>query len=145
VTQIDPRWQQLKAAFAAELEERVRELNRLLLSLEGGALNESARQETLEALFREAHSLKGAARAIEVPEVEQVAHALESALAAARDGAAIPAREWFDTLYRAVDALPVLCTAREDGAPAPLDLAEILRDLGDARHPIDASTAAPIA
>src|SRR3954466_8461039 len=106
VTRIDPRWQQLKAAFAAELEERVRELNRLLLSLEGGALNQPARQETVEALFREAHSLKGAARAVEVPDVEQVAHALESALTAARDRAETPEGDWFDRLYRAVDALP---------------------------------------
>jgi two-component system chemotaxis sensor kinase CheA len=144
VTQIDPRWQQLKAAFAVELEERVRELNRLLLSLEGGALDQSGRQETVEALFREAHSLKGAARAVEIPDVEQVAHALESALAAARDGAVTPEGDWFDRLYRAVDALPALFTAQEDGAAATGVLAELLRELNDIPRQIDGPAAVPV-
>jgi two-component system, chemotaxis family, sensor kinase CheA len=141
VTQIDPRWQQLKAAFAVELDERVRELNRLLLSLEGGALSDAARRETFEALFREAHSLKGAARAIQIADVEQVAHALESALASARDRAEPLPGEWFDRLYRAADALPALFAAREDAAPAPVELAELLRDLQGPAGPDDGAPA----
>ncbi len=121
MAQSDPRWEQLRAAFSAELDERVRELNRLLLQLEGGALGADARRETFNALFREAHSLKGAARAVELPAIEQLAHRLETALAAARQDTAEPAARWFDEMYRAVDALPAAYQTPQESAAADGD------------------------
>jgi len=121
VAHADPRWQQLRVAFSTELEERVRDLNRLLLRLEQGEGGAQERAGTLDALFREAHSLKGAARAVELPSIEHLAHALESALDRARRGAGQPPPAWFDAVYRAVDALTPVYTAsvEGDGAAVP--------------------------
>ncbi len=75
---VDPRRrQQLYDAFNAELEERARAVNDLLLRLEHGDEGDAALPAILNALFREAHNLKGAARAVDLPRVEQLAHALE--------------------------------------------------------------------
>src|SRR4051794_33914105 len=105
MSQTDPRWEQLRVASASQLDERVRELNRLLLGLEGAPLSPDERWETFDALFREAHSLKGAARAVELPPAEQIAHALETALDRACEDPRPPDAAWFDALYRALDAL----------------------------------------
>ena len=112
----DPRWQQLRAAFAAELEERVRALNDLLVQLERGADGDAVDGELLDTLFREAHGLKGAARAVELAPVEQLAHGVESALDALRQSGARPTDGWFDALYPAVDMMER--AARSDGVPA---------------------------
>src|ERR1017187_7942854 len=100
---VDAEWRELQATFAGEFEERVRNFGALLLRLEKGEPGDPERVEDLSALFREAHSLKGAARAVEATAVEQLAHALESALSAAQQYGAKPARQWFHAVYRAVD------------------------------------------
>jgi two-component system chemotaxis sensor kinase CheA len=104
----DPRWQQLRAAFSAELEERVRELNQLLLRLEQSEGAERGDTVIFDALFREAHSLKGAARAVELGHLEGLAHAIESSLDGARRRDERPPARWFDAVYRAVDMLDTL-------------------------------------
>src|SRR5438270_13136387 len=105
---MDTRWEQLQAAFRTELEEAVRTLNGLLLRLEGSGADEQVRTETLAALFREAHSLKGAARAVELVQVESLAHALESVLESARQRGTRPTERWFTTMFRAADAFTLV-------------------------------------
>jgi len=151
VTEADPRWQQLRAAFSAELDERVRELNQLLLRLERGEAVGAARAETFDALFREAHSLKGAARAVGLGDVERLAHALESALGTARADPATPGPAWFDVVYRAVDTLAPLYRAAlagrgTDGVdlPATLDALEAAPAPAPAKPPeLPGAAAAP--
>jgi two-component system, chemotaxis family, sensor kinase CheA len=125
----DPRWQQLLAAFSAELEERTRAFNQLLLRLEGGA-DDTARSEIFDALFREAHSVKGAARMVALPQMEQLAHALEGALQTARAAGGTPPPPWFDVLYRAVDTLSELQRAsKEQDSSASPDFDALLETL----------------
>lgn len=117
---VDPRWQQLQAAFGAELEERVRALTELLLRLERDEEGAGARRALLDALFREAHNLKGAAQAVDLRQIEEVAHTLESTLEAVRRDEVSPPAPWFDAAYRSIDALGTLYqeTLGADGAPA---------------------------
>lgn len=75
----------LRATFLDELDEVVQTIDRELLALER-ASEDGARAHAIKELFRAAHSLKGAARAVDVRLVEQACHGLESLLAAARDG-----------------------------------------------------------
>ncbi len=72
----------LLATFVDELEEQLITLNEDLLALE----TEPADVERLRSVFRVAHTLKGAARAANVPLIEEASHALETVLAGARDG-----------------------------------------------------------
>src|SRR5947199_267336 len=59
--------------FLEELEEHVGALNRDLLALEKGPAGPE-RAERLTTLFRTAHSLKGAARAVNVTVIESACH-----------------------------------------------------------------------
>ena len=72
--------EQLINSFRAELSEHVQTMNDGLLALEQGRVKDSERESLLGDIFRAAHSLKGAARAIGVTVVEQLAHALEGVL-----------------------------------------------------------------
>ncbi|PAU54602.1 hybrid sensor histidine kinase/response regulator [Pseudomonas indica] len=74
--------QRLLASFRVEAEER-------LGVLAAGLANwreASATAESIESLFREVHSLKGAARAAGLGAIERLCHAWESLLSAARHG-----------------------------------------------------------
>ena len=71
---------QLAAAFAGELAEHLAALRAGIATAEGGG------QADLRDMFRRAHSLKGAARAVDQPDTEARAHALEAVLAAVEQG-----------------------------------------------------------
>jgi two-component system chemotaxis sensor kinase CheA len=96
--------QRLMATFLEELQEHVRALNQELLALEKDPpAEEQARR--LKGLFRAAHSLKGAARSVNVPLVEGACHRLEEILAAARDGALALTPEHFALLFATADGI----------------------------------------
>ncbi len=68
----------LRETFRVEADEHLRALSAGVLKLEKGlAANEQA--PLVEVMFREAHSLKGAARAVNLLEIESVCQSLESA------------------------------------------------------------------
>jgi two-component system chemotaxis sensor kinase CheA len=91
----------LKATFLAELDQQLRVMNADLLALESNPAD-AAR---LRSLFRVAHSLKGAAGAAGVREIEEACHQLETMLLPARDGAMKLGQAQFDTLFAAADTL----------------------------------------
>lgn len=72
--------QELRSLFRVESAERLQHLDDGLLRLEQAPSDPSL----LEELFREAHSLKGAARMLGLPKIQTLAHLLEDALGAAR-------------------------------------------------------------
>ena len=144
--------QQLRDALAVELEERVQALNRLLLELErpwdatavpalGG---DGPAAELYDALFREAHSLKGAARMVGLGGMEQLAHAFESALTAARQQGSRPTDAWFKAAYQTADTFHELQFATQEGEEMPPDgLAAVLVALAGAAEAAGADPAAP--
>ena len=73
---------ELRNLFKIESEERLQHLDDGLLRLE----KTPADQALLEDLFREAHSLKGAARMLGLTEIQTLAHQLEDALGTAKKG-----------------------------------------------------------
>ncbi|MBC9210098.1 Hpt domain-containing protein, partial [Roseomonas aerophila] len=72
---------ELLAAFDAEHREHLRVIRAALDTAERGEAAD------LRDMFRRAHSLKGAARAVDLPVVEDVAHRLEAVLAQVMEGA----------------------------------------------------------
>jgi two-component system chemotaxis sensor kinase CheA len=102
----------LLATFIGELDEQVRAMNAEVLALETRP-NDA---ERLRALFRVTHTLKGAARAANVPLVEEVCHALEERLAAARDTQAPLEASQIGRLLEAADALADVGARLRDGA-----------------------------
>ncbi len=93
--------QEILSIYKAETEEHLQKLNEGLLRLEKAP----RRTETLEEIFREAHSLKGAARMIGFEPVEKISHGLEDLFGLARKGELEFGREVFDAIFAALDAI----------------------------------------
>ena len=87
--------------FVAELEDQVAALNRHLLVLEPDRENEEHRR----AIFRVVHTLKGAARAAGVHDVENECHRLETLLSELRDATRPLDDATLATLFRTADML----------------------------------------
>lgn len=87
--------------FRVEAEGQLALLTRHLLALE----QEPAGPEVLEEMMRAAHSLKGAARIVNLTPAVQVAHAMEDSLVAAQRGEAVLDRDRVNTLMQGVDWL----------------------------------------
>ncbi|MGD9099472.1 MAG: hybrid sensor histidine kinase/response regulator [Anaerolineae bacterium] len=111
--------QQIINSFRAELAEHIQTMTDGLLALEQGTVSGEQRQSTLDEIFRAAHSLKGAARAVGVTAVEQLAHALEDLLDAIRRDAIEPTPELFTACYQGLDAIQVVQTSFEAGETTP--------------------------
>lgn len=118
----------LVATFLVELEEHARSLERDLLSFERATGEERA--TLLVTMFRAAHSLKGAARAVDATVIAKACHQMEGVLSRARDGTEELGADLVQVLLGAADAL------REAGARmaaghdlAGSSLAELTRQL----------------
>lgn len=110
--QLDSRQAQVREIFSAELEARIAALNRALLRLERAQSDSAMRDAAFADLFREAHNLKAAARAVDDVAVERAAHRLEASVAdARRPGEKPPSADWFDRAYVLVDSLAELRTS----------------------------------
>jgi len=91
----------LRAMFAEELEDQASAANAHVLALERSP-NDA---EELRSLFRVMHTLKGAARAANVLDLERLCHRLESMLASARDEGRALAPAELQMLFDGVDEL----------------------------------------
>ena len=98
------------ALFEQEAAERLGLLGELLLRLE----SEGAQPDVVASLFREAHTLKGAAVVVGLDDIGVAAHALEEVLADVRSGVAEVTTELLDQLFTALDELSGLA-----GVPRP--------------------------
>jgi two-component system, chemotaxis family, sensor kinase CheA len=87
--------------FVVEAGENLDQLERGLLELE---TNPSSR-ETLSAIFRTAHTIKGAAGFVGLPKVEALAHSGESVLSRLRDGTLTINPAISNTLLALADAI----------------------------------------
>lgn len=107
----------LLATFKVEAEEHLKAISSGLLQLETEAAPER-RAVIIQNVFREAHSLKGAARAVSLGEVEAVCQALESLFAQWKQGEMAASTEEFDTLHHSLDLLAGLVATGVGGATA---------------------------
>ncbi len=102
----------LRGLFAIEADEHLHAITKSLLALEKHP--ESALQEGVaETLFREVHTLKGAARAVNLSEVEAVCQVVESLCAGLKRKEIGVWPELFDALHRAMDVVRQLSVAPE--------------------------------
>ena len=132
-TKNDEFQKRLLAMFRVEAEEHLKLITAGLIELERTPSFE--RQLTIvENVFREAHSLKGAARSVKMTEVETLCQNLETVFAAWKREELNASPELYDTLHRAVDGLGLLSGASDDDRAAALrgpigKLSEQLADL----------------
>ena len=99
--------------FREEAQERLTELALGILTLE----QSPGAAEPLQQAFRAAHSLKGGARLAGLPEMEEVAQALEELLGALRSGQLAMSPSLGDLLLRAHDDLERMAIRRPSSSP----------------------------
>ncbi len=93
--------------FRIEAAEHLQELVNGLLELEK-ELNSKKGQEIIERVFRETHSLKGAARAVNLMQIERLCSDLESVFHGIKKGDLVVASNMFDVFYQITDYLDVM-------------------------------------
>jgi len=119
----------LLATFRVEADEHLKTMSSSLLELEKAPAG-ARRSELVETIFREAHSLKGAARAVNFPDIESACQSLESVFAGMKSGAEV-SEQLFDLLHRTLDALGGQLSSESADAGKPA-LARLIRQLDDA-------------
>ncbi len=102
----------LFAAFRIEADEHVKAISSGLLELEKTSTGDEA-AAIVETVYREAHSLKGAARSVNMIHVESVCQAMESVLGALKGGRLKASTTTFDVLHGATDAITDLLAGSE--------------------------------
>jgi two-component system chemotaxis sensor kinase CheA len=101
--------------FVEELHEHVDALNRNLLGLEGD-IPDDERTELLNALFRTAHTLKGASAMINIGVLESTCHQFEEILTALRKGALDLAPNLLQLLFEMCDGIQEAGSLLSDAA-----------------------------
>lgn len=101
-----------KEIFLAEALDNFEEVNRLMTHLE----KHTGDKETIHALFRITHTLKGNASGMGFTGIAEIAHVLEDLFGEIRDGRIHVDESLFSMLFKAVDVLGNLIRAIRDNS-----------------------------
>src|SRR6201995_1770296 len=104
----------IRETFFQECEEQLAELESGLLAMEAGDTD----PETINAVFRAVHSIKGGAGAFSLEALIRFAHVFETAMDEMRSGRLAPAPDVLKVLLRAADILADLVRPARDGEEA---------------------------
>ncbi|MFC5133222.1 MULTISPECIES: chemotaxis protein CheA [Haloferacaceae] len=110
-----------RAAFVAEAEDGVTDLNNALLALEADPEDDAA----MDDVFRVAHTLKGNAAAMGYEDVSSFGHALEDLLDAVRGGDREVTPELMDLLFEGVDAVEAMVAEIEQTGEVSTDPSDL--------------------
>jgi two-component system, chemotaxis family, sensor kinase CheA len=131
--------EELRSLYEAASAEHITAIESGLLQLEKNPTDLSP----LKALLREAHSLKGDSRMLDVLDAEAIVHQMEEILIGidAQQLAVTP--ELCDRLYQGLDAVDKIAHEAVTGRPAGLNLPAIIAAIGGA--PMDGASAIAVA
>jgi two-component system chemotaxis sensor kinase CheA len=101
----------IRQTFYQECEEQLSEMEIGLLAMDEG----NADSETVNAVFRAVHSIKGGAGAFKLAALVQFAHTFETALDHVRSGKLTPSPDMMKVMLRAADVLADLVEASREG------------------------------
>jgi len=89
------------ARFVEEAREHIEKLNNGLVHLEKNPDD----HETINSVFRSAHTIKGSSRMMKLTSITEVAHKMEDVLGALRDKKIKHSKELADILFKGIDAV----------------------------------------
>lgn len=116
---------ELRDLFEIESAEHIQRLEQGFLHLE----TDRGNRAVLEESFREAHSLKGAARMLGLTDIERVSHRIEDILGGANKGTIPLSSEALDGLYKGLDAIRGLVGEAVTGTRSVVNTSEIIQKL----------------
>ncbi|HMX16666.1 MAG TPA: chemotaxis protein CheA [Rhodocyclaceae bacterium] len=106
---------EVMAVFTVEAREQLTAMEEGLLRMEQGDRD----PETLNAVFRSAHTIKGGAGVVEIHAVEKFTHVLENVLDRLRNGEIAVSDQLVTLLLRGCDHIGALLDTVEEGNPEP--------------------------
>ena len=124
----------LLATFQVEAAEHIAAISAGLVEMEKASSPE-IQAGIIETVFREAHSMKGASRAVNIIPVEAVCQSFEGVLSALKRKEIVPEPGLLDLLHRTVNLLGELLAALREGG----DLIE-KKEIRDLRRELDDTT-----
>ncbi len=126
-----------KGMFISETKEHLQSMNQLIISLE----KEPTDQPNIEALFREAHSIKGMSASMGYHDIAELSHKMEDMMDLFRKGEIILDSDAVDLLFEGLDLLEMMLKGIEDDQPADVDCSSLLQRMsalkgGEAKEPL---------
>ena len=94
----------LLATFKIEAEEHIKEMSVDLLKMEENP-PVYVQKQIIEKIFREAHNLKGAARAVNLLSIEKICQSLETVFSNMKHGGLQLSKREYDLLHDALDSI----------------------------------------
>lgn len=116
---------ELRSLFQSEGEERLNHLQQGLQQLESNP----DQKAVIEDIFRDAHTLKGSARMLGIPSIEQLAHALEDVLGAVKKGELTLTASIISIFYETLDAIRLLVNEAVTGVSVTVPVSTLLQKL----------------
>lgn len=118
----------LIARFLQEAREHCAGMERGLVSLEGNPGD----RETLDGVYRSAHTIKGASRMMKFPDLSAVAHRIEDVLDGLKNGRVNHSQAISSLLLRSIDAIAGMLDGIAGGTEAPGSAAGLCAELEQA-------------
>jgi len=111
--------------FLEESAEHLAEISHALLELE----KDAASVESIDIIFRMAHSIKSMAASLGYDSVMEVAHALEDRMEGARAHGRVEAGSELGLLFRGLEGLEQMVAIVGESGEAPPPLTELIAEL----------------
>jgi two-component system chemotaxis sensor kinase CheA len=128
----DAFMKRLLSTFRIEADEHIKNITAGLIELEKD-LDLQVKAGIIETVFREAHSLKGAARAVNLIDIEAICQSLESVFSGLKNREIYLTPALFDTLHRSVDMLTAITfSSPKEAVPGPVEISGITEKLAKA-------------
>ncbi len=111
--------------FSSNTDELMETLDKTILELE----NDPTNRETIDVIFRAAHTLKGAAGMFGFKAIERVMHRMENLFDLVRKGTLVPDSNTIDVVFQGFDVLRTLLDGAKEGKVTGAKTVPIVRAL----------------
>lgn len=118
---LDPNNEELIKDFFIEAQMQVEQLEQNILSIE----NNPDDKDSIDEIFRAAHTLKGGAGTVQMVELASFTHIVEDLLDDIRAGLITITGEVVDSLLNSLDVIKLMLDARSEGSIYNEDISEI--------------------
>ncbi len=119
---LDPNNEELLQDFFAEAEQQVETLESNILVIESDPSN----HDSIDEIFRAAHTLKGGSATVEMTELATFCHDVEDLLDALRSNAVEVTEAIVDVLLSSIDTIKVMLESRQSGSVYSEDVSPLV-------------------
>ena len=120
----------LHSTFKKEADEHVKVISAGLTELEK-LPTASIQSEITETVYRRCHSMKGAARAVNMSDIETICHSLEDIFSSWKQQGVRHSRALFDSIYDSLNTIRIIIHRTEEDQPAmgKVHVSRVIRDI----------------